>query len=133
MEKLTASVTPEHLYELEARQRLGEADSRSAALRQILDEYQDLRTDYEALDAEYADLKQRYEAREDRVDDLEAQLSRRSQVEEKIEALPDKLRGSQMSYAEKRQRAIDRASLGERLKWKVTGVPEARIDEVGEE
>jgi len=133
MQKLTASVEPEHIYELEARQRLGKADSRSAALRQILDEYQDLRTDYEALDAEYADLKQRYEAREDRVDDLEEQLSRRSQVEEKIEELPDKLRASQMSYGEKRQRAIDRASLGERLKWKVTGVPEEAIDAVGEE
>jgi len=133
MEKLTASVTPEHLYELEARQRLGEADSRSAALRQILDEYQELRSEYEALDAEYAELKQRYEAREDRVEELEGQLRERSQVEEKIEALPDKIRASAMSYAEKRQRAIDRASLAERLKWKVTGVPEAAIDAVGED
>jgi chromosome segregation ATPase len=133
MEKLTASVEPDHLYELEARQRLGHAESRSAALRQVLDEYQELRSEYEALEAEYEDLKQRYEAREERVDDLEGQLSKRSQVEEKIEDLPDQLRASSMSYAERRQRAIDRASLGERLKWKVTGVPEAAIDAIGDE
>jgi chromosome segregation ATPase len=133
MEKLTASVKPEHLYELEARQRLGNADSRSAALRQILDDYQELRSDYEALESEYADLKQRYEAREDRIEDLEEQLSKRSQIEEKIEELPDKVRASAMTYSERRQRAIDRASPVERLKWKVTGVPEERIDEIGEE
>jgi len=133
MEKLTASVEPDHLYELEARQRLGDADSRSAALRQILDEYQDLRSDYEALEAEYEELKQRYEAREDRVDDLEKQLAERSQIEEKIEDLPDRLRASTMSYGEKRQRAIDRASLGERLTWKLTGVPQDAIDAVGDE
>jgi uncharacterized protein involved in exopolysaccharide biosynthesis len=133
MEKLTASVEPDHLYELEARQRLGDADSRSAALRQILDEYQDLRSDYEALEAEYADLKQRYEAREDRVETLETQLAERSQIEAKIEDLPDRLRASTMSYGEKRQRAIDRASLGERLTWKLTGVPQDAIDAVGDE
>jgi len=38
-----------------------------------------------------------------------------------------------MSYAERRQRAIDRASLADRLKWKVTGVPAERIDEIGDE
>lgn len=132
MHKITVSVDDRHLYELEARQRLGEAASRSEALRQILDEYEDLHPEYADLEAEYEDLRQRYEAREDRVDDLEAQLRQRSQIEEKIEDLPDKIRSSAMSYGERRQRAIDRASPIERLKWKVTGVPGEAIERVGE-
>jgi uncharacterized protein involved in exopolysaccharide biosynthesis len=132
MHKVTVSITDRHLYELKARQRLGAADSRSAALRQILDEYAELRPEYATLEAEYEDLRQRYEAREARVKTLETQLAERSQIEEKIEDLPDRLRASTMSYGEKRQRAIDRASLGERLKWKVTGVPQEVIDEIGE-
>ena len=133
MQKITVSITQRHLYELKARQRLGDADSRSAALRQILDEYSDLRPEYDDLEAEYDDLRRRYEAREDRVETLEEQLAERSQIEQKIEDLPDRLRGATMSYGEKRQRAIDRASLGERVKWKLTGVPQDAIDAVGDE
>lgn len=132
MHKITVSIEDRHLYELEARQRMGEADSRSAALRDILDEYEELHPEYASLEAEYEDLRQRYEAREDRVDELEEQLSKRSQVEEKIEELPDKIRASAMSYGEKRQRAIDRASPMQRLKWKVTGVPQEKIEGIGE-
>jgi len=77
-------------------------------------------------------LQARYSEREDRINDLEEQLSKRPQVEEKIQELPDKIRASQMSCGERRQRAIDRASFAERLKWKVTGVPAERIDEIGE-
>ena len=36
-------------------------------------------------------------------------------------------------YIDRRLRAIDRASVIERLKWKVTGVPQERIDAVGDE
>ena len=132
MHKITVSLEDRHLYELEARQRLGEASSRSGALRQILDEYEDLHPEYADLAAECEDLRQRYEAREDRVDELEDQLARRSQIEEKIEELPDRLRASAMTYGERRQRAIDRATPVERLKWKVTGVPEERIEGIGE-
>lgn len=88
MQKITVPITQRHLYELKARQRLGDADSRSAALRQILDEYADLRPEYADLEAEYDDLKRRYEAREDRVETLETQLAERSQIEAKIEDLP---------------------------------------------
>ena len=119
MQKVTVSITDEHEYELRARQRLDDLDSRSAAIRTAIEEY--------------AELQARYSEREDRISDLEGQLRKRSQVEEKIEELPDKIRASAMSYGEKRQRAIDRASFGERLKWKVTGVPAERIDEIGEE
>ncbi len=75
---------------------------------------------------EYDDLAARLDAREDRIAELEDQLRRRSDVEEKIEALPDKIREAE-SYQERRQRALDRASVVQRLRWTITGVP---VDEV---
>lgn len=41
---------------------------------------------------EYDELAERLDAKEARIDDLETQLARRSQLEEKVEALPDKIR-----------------------------------------
>lgn len=41
---------------------------------------------------EYDDLQDRLETREARIDQLEEQLARRSQIEDKIENLPDKIR-----------------------------------------
>jgi len=94
MKKISVSLGEDHVYELKARERLDDADSRSAALRQILDEYENLRTEYEALEAECEqlrterdDLRTRLESREGRVDELEEQLARRSQVEEKVDTL----------------------------------------------
>lgn len=78
--------------------------------------------EYDRLQAEADRLEDRLAAKEDRIAELEEQLARRSEIEEKIEALPDKVRGAQ-TYQERRQRLLDEASLAERLKWKVTGVP----------
>ncbi|MEF8778471.1 MAG: hypothetical protein V5A36_06125 [Natronomonas sp.] len=135
MKKVTVSLEDSHLYELEARQRLGKATSRSDAVREIIDEYArlkaeygDLHTEYEDLEDRYEELHTRYEARADRIEDLERQLRERSQVEEKIEELPDKIR-SAGTYQERRQRAIDRASVAQRVKWKITGVPEEAIED----
>lgn len=128
MKKVTVSLNDRHLYELEARQRIGDSGSRSAALREILDEYDDLRTEYAELEAEYEDLRKRYEAREDRVEELETQLRERSQIEEKIEDLPDKLR-DRGTYRERRQRLLDQATVAQRLKWRITGVPVEEIEE----
>jgi DNA repair exonuclease SbcCD ATPase subunit len=75
---------------------------------------------------EYDDLADRLDSREERIAELESELSRRSQIEEKIENLPDKMRDAE-TYQERRQRLLDRASVGQRLKWKVTGVP---VDEL---
>jgi len=73
-------------------------------------------------------LEDRLETRNDRVEELETQLGRRSEIEDKIENLPDKIRG-ELSYTERRQRKLDQASLGQRLKWKFTGVPVDTEDE----
>ncbi len=68
------------------------------------------------------ELEDRVATRNDRIDELERQLAERSQIEEKIEDLPDKIRDDQ-TYQERRQRMLDRAPITTRLKWKVTGVP----------
>ncbi len=122
MKKLSVSLEPEHVDRLDDRQGEGDVSSRSAAVREILDEYESLRTECEDLRAECDNLRTRLENRENRINELEEQLARRSQLEEKVENLPDKIRDRE-SYQERRQRMLDRASLAQRLKWKVTGVP----------
>lgn len=77
---------------------------------------------------EYDDLQDRLDAREDRIKELEDQLRERSRVEEKIEDLPDKIRDRE-TYAERRQRALDSASVTQRLRWLVTGVPTEEIED----
>jgi len=74
------------------------------------------------------ELEERLATREDRIDELETQLAERSRVEDKIENLPEKIQDEE-SYRERRQRILDQASLAQRLKWKVTGVPVETGDE----
>jgi uncharacterized coiled-coil protein SlyX len=74
------------------------------------------------------ELEERLATREDRIDELETQLAERSRVEDKIENLPEKIQDEE-SYRERRQRILDQASLAQRLKWKVTGVPVETEDE----
>ena len=129
MKKVSVSVKPEHVDRLDERQEEDDVSSRSAALREILDEYEEVHTECEELRTECEELRTRLEAREDRVDDLEEQLARRSQIEEKVDVLAERVEESQLTYAEKRQRMIDRASLAERLRWRVTGVPVDEYDD----
>lgn len=91
--------------------------SRSEYIRSILDERHQV-----------AELEERLDTRQNRIDELETQLTERSRVEAKIEELPDKIR-NEMTYQERRQRMLDQASLTQRLRWKVTGVP---VDDVEE-
>jgi uncharacterized coiled-coil protein SlyX len=74
------------------------------------------------------ELEERVQRKQDRIDELEEQLTERSRVEEKIENLPDRIRG-EMTYQERRQRILDQASPVQRLKWRVTGVPVDDFDE----
>lgn len=48
---------------------------------------------------EYDELAERLESREARIDELEAQLARRSEIEDKVEALPDKIRQAESDPA----------------------------------
>ena len=132
MKKVSVSLKPEHVDRLDERQEKGDVSSRSAALREILDEYDEVHTECEDLRTECEELRTRLDAREDRIDDLEEQLARRSQIEEKVDVLAQRVEESQLTYAEKRQRMIDHASLAERLRWRVTGVPVEEYDDVEE-
>jgi Arc/MetJ-type ribon-helix-helix transcriptional regulator len=128
MKKVSVSLEPDHVDRLDERQEDGDVSSRSAALRQVLDEYERLRTECEDLRTECEELRTRLDAREDRIEELEEQLARRSQIEEKVDVLAKRVEESQLTYAEKRQRMIDRASVAERLRWRVTGVPVDEYD-----
>jgi DNA repair ATPase RecN len=128
MKKVSVSLDPDHVDRLNERQEEGDVSSRSAALRGVPDEYEQARTEYEDLRTECEELRTRLDAREDRIDELESQLASRSQIEEKADVLAKRVEESQLTYAEKRQRMIDPASLSKRLRWRVTGVPVDQYD-----
>lgn len=136
MQRIYASVEDRHVHEIDAQVRLGNADSRSHAVRHIIDEYARVREDYADMQQQCEDLQQRLddrvhelEERKERIEELESQLRKRSNIENDIEEvadtvenLPDKIRGVE-TYSERRQRKLDQASLAQRLRWKFTGVP----------
>jgi Arc/MetJ-type ribon-helix-helix transcriptional regulator len=119
MPRLTITITEDQSELLEdISSDDGEYESKSAAVRDFIQAGEQEHELHEAI----ARLEERLDSRENRIDELEAQLARRSQLEEKVEALPDKIRDRE-SYQERRQRMLDQASFAQRLKWKVTGVP----------
>lgn len=85
--------------------------SRSEYIRDIL-------TDRHKADQ----LVDQLEQKRNRIQTLEEQLERRHDLKNEIQDLPDKIR-DEKTYSERRQRKLDQATLGQRLKWKVTGVP----------
>ncbi len=104
-----------------------EYDSKSAAVRDFIQAGRERRE----LQTEIDTLRDRLDAREQRIDELESQLRKRSNIEEKIEDLPDKIRGNE-TYNERRQRKLDRATPIQRLKWKIVGVPVDETDAADE-
>jgi chromosome segregation ATPase len=144
MHRLTVSITEEQAALLdEVSGEGGEYESKSAAVRDFIqagERERELRAELarveerlssreaqiEDLEREHADrveeLQGRIASREDRIEQLEEQLARRSQLEEKVESLPAQIQQRE-SYRERRRRKLDEASLTQRLKWKLTGVP----------
>lgn len=124
MPRLTVTITEEQndlVEDLSGEN--GEYESKSAAVRNFIQAGEER----EELQAEVERLRDRLESREERIDELESQLRKRSNIEDKIEDLPDKIRDAN-TYTERRQRKLDQATLGQRLKWRFTGVP-VDIDE----
>jgi len=113
----------------------GEYESKSAAVRDFIragKERQELRDEIERLRDRLETREERINDREERINELESQLRRRSNIEDEIANLPDKIRDEQ-TYTDRRRRVLDSASAIERLKWRITGVPADRIDAVGGE
>lgn len=76
MQKVTVTLEREHVRELEARQRLGQAASRSAALRGVLTEADELRAECERLRTECAECERRCERLQNEKQVLIEQLQR---------------------------------------------------------
>ena len=112
MPRLTITIDDDQSELLdELTQEGGKYESKSAAVR-----------DFIQAGKERHELQNELERKKDRIQTLEEQLERRHDLKNEIQELPDKVRG-EPSYSERRQRKLDQASLGQRLKWKVTGVP----------
>jgi len=119
MPRLTITITDDQSDRLdEVAGDDGEYESKSAAIR----EYIDAAGTRDELETEIERLRDRLDAREERIDELESQLRKRSNIEDKIEDLPDKIRDAE-TYTERRQRKLDEATLPKRMVWKFTGVP----------
>jgi Arc/MetJ-type ribon-helix-helix transcriptional regulator len=121
MSRLTVTIKEEQSELLEELPgEGGEYDSKSEAVRNFIQRGETIQ-----------ELEERLEQREQRIEELQSQLSKRSQIEERIKALPDKLRESRLSYSEKKEIAISRASPLERWEWRPSGgVPEERVRSV---
>jgi predicted nuclease with TOPRIM domain len=62
MQKVAVTVEEEHLYEMKAIQYIHDCDSRSAAFRRLIAEYDETRQEYDSLKAEYDELQTELEA-----------------------------------------------------------------------
>ena len=88
MPRLTVTITDgqaELLEELSGDG--GEYESKSAAVRDFIQGGEERRV----LEQEIARLEERLELKEDRIDELENQLAKRSQVEEKVDVLAERV------------------------------------------
>jgi metal-responsive CopG/Arc/MetJ family transcriptional regulator len=106
MEKISVSLRPDQLERLETRVEETDADSRSAALRQLLDEYEDVTAECEELHT--------------RCERLERE--KRLVLEEREE------KAELARYAEEqrtRQQRKDEAGLGTRAKWWLFGMSDS--------
>lgn len=111
MKRLTVSLEPEHIDRLDDLQDEHDVDSRSAALRRLFAEYEELQAEYEELNTEYEDLQTELErARRERRQLLE----QREEHQELARYVQDE------RTAEQRWRE---ASLATRIRWRLTGMP----------
>lgn len=95
MKKISVSLTEEHVDELSERADDSDIGSRSAALREILDEYDtlrtecdDLRTERDQLHTECEDLRTRCEEAEAERDRLDDEIS---ELEEEVETKENRI------------------------------------------
>lgn len=88
MPRLTVTITEEQADLLdELSGDSGEYESKSAAVRDFIQRGEERRE----LEQEITRLEERLETREERIDELEEQLARRSQVEEKVDLLAERV------------------------------------------
>ena len=111
VQRLTATVSQSHLDRLDELQQKRDIDSRSAALRELLDEYEELQQEYEKLNRECENLETKLQRQKREKRQL---LEEREERQELVRYVEDE-RTTEQRWRE--------ASLATRLKWKVTGMP----------
>jgi predicted nucleic acid-binding Zn-ribbon protein len=111
VKRLTVSLELEQIERLDELQAEHDVDSRSAALRRLFQEYEELQAEYEELKNEYEELETEVErARRERRQLLE----QREEHQELARYVADE------RTAEQRWRE---ASLATRIRWRLTGMP----------
>ena len=111
MKRLTVSLEQEQIDRLDDLQDEHDIDSRSAALRQLFHEYEDIQKKYEELNNKYEHLDE----------ELQRQKRERRQILDERDEKRELAR-----YVEDERTTQQRwreASLATRLKWKITGMP----------
>jgi cell fate (sporulation/competence/biofilm development) regulator YlbF (YheA/YmcA/DUF963 family) len=112
MKRLTVSLEPEQIDRLDELQAEHDVDSRSAALRRLFDEYEDLQAEYEELNSTCEELEKELER---------ARRERRQLLEQREEHQQLARYVEDERTAEQRWR---QASLTTRLRWRLTGMPD---------
>ena len=112
MHKVSVTLTDAHMDRLDEREQAAGVDSRSGALREILDEYDECQTECDRLHTECERLRTKCER-------LESE--KRLLLENKRET------AALAEYVERERTRHERkagAPVWRRMKWWVTGVPE---------
>lgn len=110
MKKVSVSLEDRHVYELKAQRRLKDVNSRSEALRAILDDYEDLQKRYEDLHTEYEDLQTELERVKN---EKRLILEDREEKQELVRYVEDE-RTFEQKWRE--------AGAAQKLKWKLFGM-----------
>ena len=117
MKKVSVSLEDEHIAMLEEREEHGDADSRSEALRDVLDEYEAVRNECQELRNECESLRNRQE-------DLRKQLREANRTNDRVEEIVEYVE-EEKSLQERRQER-ESAPVWRRAKWWALGYPDDR-------
>ena len=112
MQKVSVSLREEHIDKLDAIEEAGDADSRSEALRQILDEYDQVREECETLRTECDRLRNRR-------DELRNQLREANRTNDQVEELVEYVE-AEKSLRDRREERLS-APAWRRAKWWLLG------------
>jgi len=110
MQKVTVSVEERHLDTLQERQEADDVNSRSEALRRILDEYEELSDEYEDLHTRYEELQ----------NDLGQERNRNRLILEQREEHTELVKYVQEERTQEQR--WREAGLATRLKWQLFGM-----------
>ena len=117
MKRVTVSVEEEHVETIDDFQEANDLDSRSEAVRRLLDAYEDLQTDYEDLHTQYEELQTDVERLRN---EKRLILEDREEKQELVEYVEEE------RTVEQRWRE---AGLTTRLRWKLFGMDSTDDDD----